>query len=105
MNNGPIDAEIDIKLYDIDKDLYGGSDMFNIKFVEPLLGSEDLVKVFFEPVEPKIVIEDPCIQITPKETNIKGRSIENFKIDFVCDEIRNFNFLLVLTPNLIHDKS
>lgn len=44
-NNGPGEADIDIKLYNIEDDLYEGKDMFNISLVEPMLGSDDLVKL------------------------------------------------------------
>jgi hypothetical protein len=45
INNGPSEAEIDIKLYNVEDDLYEGKDMFDIKLGEPMLGSEDLIRL------------------------------------------------------------
>ena len=48
--------------------------MFDIRLTEPILGSEDLIKLSFEPIEPKCIEHDPNISIFPKHATIKGRS-------------------------------
>ncbi len=64
----------EIKLFNVKDDLYEGKDMFNIQLVEPILGSEDLIKLHFDPIEPKSIDHDINISIFPKQTKIKGRS-------------------------------
>ena len=65
---------LEIKLFNVKDDLYEGKDMFNIQLVEPILGSEDLIKLHFDPIEPKSIDHDINISIFPKQTKIKGRS-------------------------------
>ncbi len=86
-------------------DLYEGRDMFNILLAEPILGSEDLVKLYFDPIEPRCIEHDPFISIFPRHTKIKGRSQEHFRCEFFCEEIKQLNYLVVLRPKLIADKS
>ena len=61
-------------MFNVKDDLYEGKDMFNIQLVEPILGSEDLIKLHFDPIEPKSIDHDINISIFPKQTKIKGRS-------------------------------
>lgn len=85
INNGPSEAEIEIRLFKLEEDLYEGKNMFNVQFNQPILGSEDLIKLFFNPIEPKFIENDPFINISPKKTKIKGRSLEQFRVEFFCD--------------------
>lgn len=79
--------------------------MFNIQLGEPMLGSQDLVKLSFNPIEPKKIVERSSIGISPTYTRVKGRSQEQFKVEFYCEEIQKFNYLVVLKPKLVNDQS
>lgn len=62
----------------MDHDLYSDEDMFKVGIKDAYLDSKDLVRLDFEPLEPKEKYEGEELQIFPKEARIKGRSKEKF---------------------------
>lgn len=78
-NTGPKDVIMDWKIYPL-----GGSTQskyFDIKIVDPPLGSSKVCEVQFQAVEPPESLDGP-FHIQPKQEKVKGRREKHFTIDF-----------------------
>jgi hypothetical protein len=65
-------------VYNLDEDLYHEEDMFNIRIKEGYLDSGDLIRLDFDPLEPKTKFTGEELKISPQEAKIKGRCKEKF---------------------------
>lgn len=102
-NTGPKNIKYNWKLYNLSRNA-SEVDFFNLQIGEPELGSNALVSVNWNPVEPPESHSGP-FAIEPMDKFIKGRKDELFTVSFKCPTPGDYDGVLVGRPQIIKGPS
>jgi len=101
-NTSPSDMKLQWKLYNLSGTEASEDDLFNIQFEEPKSGTNDLVKLRWDPIPPKEATNGP-FKIHPMNTVIKARCTELFTISFASNMVGIYDAVSVGETELIRD--
>ena len=100
-NTGPKEVVMEWKIYDL-KSLSPTQSYFDIRIVDPPLGSGKVADVLFVAQEPPEMLEG-CFRIEPKDMRIKGRREKHFTIHFTPGETNVYSAVIVAKP-ILHEQ-